>query len=127
MADMRTPARRAAGLGSARSGTAHWIGINRTSILLIPLVLLALPPLAASLGAPYEVMRDTYQDPVNAIVLILLIGVTFRHLQQGLQVVIEDYVHDEPWRTVSLLGNVALCGAAGLAGVFAVAKIAFGA
>lgn len=127
MADMRTPARRVAGYGSAKSGTGHWIGINLTSILLIPLTLLALPPLAATIGAPYEVARDTYQNPLNAIVLILFIGVTFRHLQQGLQTVLEDYVHGEPWRTGLLLGNVALCWAAGLAGVFAVAKIAFGA
>ena len=56
---------------------------------------------------------------------ILFIGVTFLHLQQGVQVVIEDYVHDPALKTGALLANTLLTWAFGLSGVFAVAKIAF--
>ena len=70
-------------------------------------------------------MRATYAHPFNAIVAILFIVRSFHHLQQGLQVVIEDYVHDHAASTGALLANTLLCWAFGLAGVFAVAKIAF--
>ena len=49
----------------------------------------------------------------------------FAHLQQGMQVVIEDYVSGKALRTGLLLANTLLCWAVGLTGVFAVAKIAF--
>jgi Succinate dehydrogenase, hydrophobic anchor subunit len=69
---------------------------------------------------------DAYRDPFPAVVMILFLAVTFRHLQQGVQVVIEDYVHDKMQRTVALLLNSLVCAFFGLSGVFAVAKIAFG-
>ena len=43
-------------------------------------------------------MREVYGHPFNAVVAILFLAVGFRHLQQGIQVVIEDYVHDKPLR-----------------------------
>ncbi len=49
----------------------------------------------------------------------------FHHLQQGIQVVIEDYVHDKPLRVVLLLANTLLTLAFAMTGIFAVAKIAF--
>jgi succinate dehydrogenase / fumarate reductase membrane anchor subunit len=42
----------------------------------------------------------------------------------GLQVVIEDYVHDKAWLTGLLIGNQLFCGFFGLAGAFAVLKLA---
>jgi succinate dehydrogenase / fumarate reductase membrane anchor subunit len=58
--------------------------------------------------------------------MILFIAVSFKHLHQGLQVVIEDYVHDKAARTGALLANTGFCAVMGLAGVFGVARIAFG-
>ena len=70
-------------------------------------------------------MREVYGHPFNAVVAILFIAVGFLHLQQGMQVVIEDYVHDKPLRTLLLLANLLLTAAFGFTGIFAVAKIAF--
>ena len=91
----------------------------------MPLTLFFVFPLARSLGASWEQVRATYATPLNAIVAMLFLLVGFRHLQQGVQVVIEDYVHDKPLRTAALLANTLLCWAVALTGVFAVAKIAF--
>ena len=70
-------------------------------------------------------MRAIYATPLNAIVAMLFLLVSFSHLQQGIQVVVEDYVHDRPMRTGTLLANTFICLALALIGVFAVAKIAF--
>lgn len=121
----RTDKARVLGLGSAREGTGHWWSQRLTSIALIPLTLLFVFPFVRSLGADFEAVRATYANPFHAIIAILFIGVTFVHLQQGLQVVIEDYVHDKALKTGALLANLLLNWAFGLTGVFAVAKIAF--
>ena len=121
----RTDRQRAVGLGSAKEGTGHWWSQRITSIALVPLMLLFLFPFARNLGADHATVLATYSNPFNAIVAILFILVAFHHLQQGLQVVIEDYVHEPALRTGSLLANTLLCYAVALAGVFAVAKIAF--
>ncbi len=121
----RTDKQRVNGLGSAKEGSDHWWSQRLTSIALVPLTLLFLFPFARNLGADYAAVRATYANPFNAIVALLLIIVVFVHLRQGLQVVIEDYVHGKAARTALLLANTLLCAAFGLAGVFAVAKIAF--
>lgn len=121
----RTDRARVLGLGSAKEGTGHWWSQRVTSIALVPLTILFLPPFVRALGAEYETVRGIYANPFNAIVAILFIGATFLHLQQGLQVIIEDYLHGKTIRTASLLANTLLTWALGLAGVFAVLKIAF--
>lgn len=123
----RTDRARVSGLGSAKEGTGHWWSQRLTSVALIGLTLLFIGPFVSALGSGYEEVRATYANPFNAIVAILFLGVTFLHLQQGLQVVIEDYVHAKPTRTGLLLANTFLTWAFGLAGVFAVLKIAFSA
>lgn len=118
---------RVQGLGSAKEGTGHWWSQRVTSVALIPLTLLFIFPFVSALGSDHASVVDTYSNPFNAIVAILFIVTTFVHTQQGLQVVIEDYVHDKPIRTAALLANTLLCWAFGLTGVFAIAKIAFSA
>ena len=123
----KTSRGRATGLGSARDGLEHWWSQRVSSVALIPLVILAVPPLARTIGEGYEAVRATYGHPFNAVIMALLIIVTFRHLQHGLQTVVEDYVHDKIWRTGLIFANSWFCGLMAVAGVFAVAKIAFGA
>lgn len=127
MMSYRTPMSRVIGLGSAKDGVEHWWGQRVTSVALIPLTLLAVLPLGRSIGAGLDVVLATYANPFNALVMVLFIAVTFRHLQQGLQVVIEDYVHSKSWRTGLLLATTAFCAVMGLAGVFGVARLAFSA
>jgi succinate dehydrogenase / fumarate reductase membrane anchor subunit len=121
----QTDRQRVRGLGTAHEGAGHWWGQRLTSIALVPLTVFFVFPFARSLGAPWEEVMAVYSRPLNAVVAILFLVVGFRHLQQGIQVVIEDYIHDKPLRTVSLLANTLICTALALVGVFAVAKIAF--
>jgi succinate dehydrogenase / fumarate reductase membrane anchor subunit len=127
MADYRTSMSRAVGLGAAGGGTEHWWAHRISSIALIPLTILALPPLIRTIGGGYEAVQATYGNLWNATIMALLILVTFRHLQHGLQAVVEDYVHQKVARTTLILLNTWFCGLFAVAGVFAVAKIALSA
>ncbi|MEO1471375.1 MAG: succinate dehydrogenase, hydrophobic membrane anchor protein [Pseudomonadota bacterium] len=122
--DFRTPRARARYLGAA-GGTHHWATINITSVMLIPLTVLFVVPFAQALGSSHDEVLALYRQPFHALVAVLFIGVTFHHLWQGLQVVIEDYVHHKGWLVALLLANTLVCGFAGVAGAFAVLKIAF--
>ncbi|HLS58350.1 MAG TPA: succinate dehydrogenase, hydrophobic membrane anchor protein [Paracoccaceae bacterium] len=122
--DFRTPRARAAGLGSAKDGVHHWWNQRVTAIALIPLGILFVFPFVNALGQPHAEVIEIYQSPWNAIVAVLFLGVTALHLQQGLQVVIEDYVHSKPLLTAALLVNIGFCWVLGLVGVFAVLRIA---
>lgn len=121
----RTAKARVTGLGTAHGGTHHWWTHRLTSVALIPLTILFVVPFAGVLGEGYEAVRALYANPFHAVVAALMIAVTFHHLAQGLQVVVEDYVHAKGWRTGLLIANSLFCAAAGFAGVFAVLKIAF--
>ena len=56
--------------------------------------------------------------------MILLIITTFIHLKQGMQVVLDDYVHNEGTRILSNVALVFLSVAGGTAAAFAVLKMA---
>jgi succinate dehydrogenase / fumarate reductase membrane anchor subunit len=121
----RTPKARVVGLGSAGGGTHHWWTQRLSSVALLPLGALWVVPFAQVLGEGREAVLALYSQPFHAIVAALFVAVTFHHLAQGLQVVIEDYVHSRAWRTSLLIANGLGNAALGVAGVFAVLKIAF--
>ena len=77
-------------------------------------------------GADHATVSSWLQSPINAVLMILLLLATFHHLQLGLQVVIEDYIHGEGTKIASLMimkgGSLVLA----VAGTFAVLKVAFG-
>ncbi|MEM7506867.1 MAG: succinate dehydrogenase, hydrophobic membrane anchor protein [Pseudomonadota bacterium] len=121
----KTPRQFATGLGSSKSGTHHWWSMRISSVALIPLSILFAVPFAGALGSGHAAVLALYGNPFHAIVAGLMIAVSFHHLMQGLQTVIEDYVHAPAWRTALMLGNAMFCGLMGFAGIFAVLKIAF--
>jgi succinate dehydrogenase / fumarate reductase membrane anchor subunit len=114
----------AIGLGASGTGVHHWWTTRVESVALVPLGLLFVFPFAGARGEGEIAVRAIYGNWFNAIVAVLFLAVGFHHLMLGLQVVIEDYVHHKAWRTALLLGNTMFCGLFGLAGIFAVLKIA---
>lgn len=120
----RTDRQRVAGLGSAKEGTGHWLSQRVTAIALLPLLPVFILTFGHALGKPLHAVKEIYAHPFNAIVAALTIVVTFRHLQLGLQVVIEDYVHEPAAKTASLLANTLICWALMFTGLFGVAKLA---
>jgi len=124
--NLQTPLKRVRGLGSARSGTRHFIVQRVTAIALVPLTLWAIWLALMLLHADYAHARALVHQPLNAVLLIALVVAVFWHAQLGVQVVIEDYVHTR-WLevTAQLLVRFA-CLLGGLACVLAVIRIALG-
>lgn len=112
-------------LGSAKHGTHHW-WMQRTSA--VGLVILGLWFLFSLYGQTftYNHMITWIQAPHRAIAMILLLSTGFYHGYLGLQVVIEDYVHHSTSRIIILWAAKFLCGAAAVAGIFSVIKLATG-
>lgn len=123
---MRSPLGRARGLGSAKEGVSHWWHQRLTAIALVPLLFWFVVSVIANVGADYAAMRDWLGAPGNATLLILLIIAAFHHAQLGIQVVIEDYVHDAVWKPVGIIATKLFAVAFGAYGVVSVLFVAIG-
>ena len=125
-ADLQTPLKRVRGLGSAKSGTHHFVVQRVTAVALIPLVLWIIYLALAVMHADYAHARALVHQPVNAILLIAFVTAAFWHAQLGLQVVIEDYVHIRWLELTSQIAIKFLCVLGALASVLAIVRIALG-
>lgn len=116
---------RVRGLGSAKSGAHHWINQRVTAAGNVLLLIWFLISLFRLPGLEYGEVVEWLAQPLVAVPMMLMVGNVFLHLRAGLQVVIEDYVHEDGLKfgTLLLLNFYAIGGAA--LGVFAIAKIAF--
>ncbi|MGC1409944.1 MAG: succinate dehydrogenase, hydrophobic membrane anchor protein [Acetobacteraceae bacterium] len=100
---MRSPLGRARGLGSARAGATHWWAQRLTSLALVPLTLWFICAMVRMIGATRDDVVSWMAGPLPIVLLTALVIATFHHLQAGLQVVIEDYVHRDWLRVGSIL------------------------
>ena len=123
----RTALGRVRGLGSAKDGTHHWWVQRLTSVALVPLTLWFVASVVSLVGADHAAVAAWVASPVAAVLLILLIAVTFHHAQLGLQVVIEDYVHSEALKVAGIILVKFAAAVLGLACILAVVKVALGA
>jgi len=121
----RTDRAKVLGLGSAKSGADHWFGERLKSVALIPLTIIFVLIVAPLIGKDHATVITSFQNPFVSISLILFFLVSFKHLEEGLQVVIEDYVHSKGSLLLLIIFNKLFCWTFGLAAVFAILKITF--
>ncbi len=88
----RSPLGAARGLGSAKSGTEHWMAQRLTAIALLPLTLWFVWSLLCMAGADYATFTAWLANPLIAVLMSAFSLMLFYHAALGLQVVIEDYV-----------------------------------
>jgi succinate dehydrogenase / fumarate reductase membrane anchor subunit len=123
---IRTPLGRVRGLGSARAGTSDFWRQRLTAIalvlLLVPAIIIVMMMLGRNHAAATQILGST---PV-AIVLILFTIASVWHMKIGMQVVIEDYVHDERLKLVSIIANNFFSIAVVLAAIYAIVKLSRG-
>ncbi len=117
---------RVRGLGSARHGSIHWWRQRVTAVGNLLLVTWFVVSLFRLPMLDHASVVQWIGAPLVAVPLILLTVSVFYHLRLGLQVVMEDYVHEEGSKVFSLLLlNFYAIGGAALA-IFSILKIALG-
>ena len=124
---MLNPLARARGHGSAKEGVHHWYAQRASALLLIVLMGWLIYAMIRLAGADHGAASSFIAQPINAAFLILLIVTLFYHAMLGLQVVIEDYVHNQVLEVVFYF--ISRAGALfGMAlGIIHVLKLALGA
>jgi succinate dehydrogenase / fumarate reductase, membrane anchor subunit len=123
---MSTPLARVRGFGAAKSGTEHFWLQRLTAVANVPLTIAFVLILVSLLGRNHAFAAQTLGSPLVAIVMLLFILSIASHMRIGMQVVIEDYVHDESWKLVALMANTFFSLAVALASVYGVLKLSFG-
>ena len=104
-------------------GLAHWKLQRISAIAMVPLVIWFTSSLMLVLINGYEQSIEWLQNPFNATGLILLFGILYFHAASGLQVVIEDYVHHEGLKIVSLILIKSVAFVLGVLSILCVLKI----
>jgi succinate dehydrogenase / fumarate reductase, membrane anchor subunit len=126
MSEHRTPLARVRGLGSARSGTEHFWRQRLTAVANVPLTIAFVLIVVALLGRNHAAAQRILGTPLVAIIILLFIGSVTYHMRIGMQVVIEDYVHDEIARLVLVMLNTFFAIVVGLACAYAIFTLSFG-
>ena len=52
---------------------------------------------------PFEQVASSLSTPLNSLLMFTFITATIFHLQQGLQVIIEDYVYKRLWINLNII------------------------
>lgn len=117
---------RVRGLGSAHHGAHHWLVQRTTAIGNLVMMSWLLVSLVLLNDFSYPSVSGWIAQPIVAVPMILLIVSLFWHARLGLQVVIEDYIHNTGSKFALLSAlNLATIGGGAFA-VFSVATLALG-
>jgi len=118
---------RVRGLGSARHGAQHWLVQRYTAIGNLVAGLFLLFSLVGLGDYTQKGLHEWLHQPLPATMVGLFVVSSFWHARLGLQVLVEDYVHDDgnKFACMALLNILAFAGAA--FGLLCVVRIALGA
>jgi succinate dehydrogenase / fumarate reductase, membrane anchor subunit len=123
---MRTPMSRVRGLGSARSGTRHFWHQRLTSVAGVLLTIAFILVVFSILGRNHAAAVQILGSPIVSVVMLLFVFNMTYHMWLGMQVIVEDYVHQELAKVLLLMANTFFCVVVGFACAFALMKLSFG-
>ena len=123
---MRTPLERVRGLGSAHTGTGDFWRQRLTAVamtlLIVPVIVVVIMLIGRNHAGAAQILGSI---PIAIILLLFIVASTW-HMKIGMQVVIEDYVHNEKLKIASVMANNFFCVAVALASIYAILKLSSG-
>ena len=123
---MRTPLGKVRNLGASHSGTGDFWRQRLTAVamtlLIIPVLVIVMMLLGRNQAGAAQILGSM---PI-AIILVLFIIASSWHMKIGMQIVIEDYVHNEKIKLASVMANNFFCIAVALASIYAILKLSSG-
>ena len=123
---MRTPLARAKGLGAAGHGAEHWWLHRMTAVSNVPLIVAFVIIVASLAGTNYQGAVSIVSHPLVAIILILAVISVTNHMRLGMQIIIEDYVHDKGWKIAALIANNFYAVVIAVACLYGIVKVGLG-
>ena len=123
---IRTPLARVRGRGAARSGTRDFWRQRLTAVANVPLTIAAIINIITLLGRNQAAVAQILGAPLVAIIMLLFVASVTVHMRIGMQVIIEDYVHDESTKLTLIMANTFFAVAVALASAFGILKLAWG-
>ena len=123
---MRTPLARAKGLGAAGHGAEPWWLHRMTAVSNVPLIVAFVIIVASLAGTNYQGAVSIVSHPLVAIILILAVISVTNHMRLGMQIIIEDYVHDKGWKIAALIANNFYAVVIAVACLFGIVKVGLG-
>lgn len=117
---------RVRGLGSAHSGAHHWLIIRYTALGSLLLTVWFGVSLLLMPSFDYVTVREWLAQPVPATALALFVLTNIWHARLGIQVALEDYVHEDANKFASMAALNLITFAAGAFGLFCVVRLALG-
>jgi succinate dehydrogenase membrane anchor subunit len=125
-ASMRTPLGRVRSLGASHSGTTDFWRQRITAVALVLLMVPVLLVVMMLLGRNHAGAAQILGSPLVAIVMLLFIVASAWHMKIGMQVVIEDYVHNEMMKLTAIMANSFFSAGVALASIYAILKLSSG-
>ena len=123
---MRTPLGRVRNLGAAHSGTSDFWRQRITGVAMTLLMIPVLVVVMMLLGRNQVYVAQTLSSVPVAVILLLFIFASAWHMKIGMQVVIEDYVHNEKLKLTAIMLNNFFSVAVALASTYAILKLSSG-
>ena len=122
---LRSPIGRVLGLGTAKEGVSHWWSQRVTSVALVLLCLWFVASLLRIPTSDYHIVVTWIAEPINTVLLLLLIATLVYHSLLGVQVVVEDYVHHHGLKIATMMLLTFVHVAVAALAIFAVLRITF--
>lgn len=117
---------RVRGLGSSHEGAHHWLAQRYTAIGNLFLGVWLVTSIVLLPDLEMGTVVSWLSKPLPGTAMILLVISTFYHARLGLQVLIEDYVHEDgnKFAALAALNLVAIAGS--VFAIFCILKVALG-
>ena len=113
-------------MANEHSGTSDFWRQRLTAVAMTVLIVPVIVVVLMLIGSNQAGAKQIFSSLPIAIIMLLFIVASAWHMKIGMQVVIEDYVHNEKIKLASVIANNFFCIAVALASIYAILKMSSG-